>query len=156
MFLCKFIENCVLSSFSVVILRFSSGMDATMGPLHTCMRLPAKDAYDHRGCRCVARHAPETLLMCTVRGACHTRLIASYQTRSRLYLSISIIWPKSKNHFFIVFSMICWEILSISRSRDREESIPIDLDAFRQNLTYFISISICFKKQISICLVFLI
>ena len=50
----------------------------------------------------------------------------------------------------IVFLMLFFEILANSRSRDREESIPIDLDPFRPNLTYFISIYFFSKKHMSI------
>ena len=58
-----------------------------------------------------------------------------------LWLSKSMVIPQNpKNNYFHCFFNIFFEIVAISRSRDREKWIPIDLDRFRPNLSYFISI----------------
>ena len=61
------------------------------------------------------------------------------------WFSESMVIPQNpakiqKSIIFVVFLMFFWEILANSRSRDREESIPIDLDPFHPILTHFISI----------------
>ena len=61
------------------------------------------------------------------------------------WFSESMVIPQNpakiqKSIIFIVFLMIFWEILANSRSRDREESIPIDFAPFPPNLAHFISI----------------
>ena len=89
----------------------------------------------------------------------HRRIRSPFRVRSgsirwdqEPWFSESMVIPQNpakiqKSIIFVVCPMIFWEILANSRSRDREESIPIDLDPFHPILTHFISFK---KKSMSI------
>ena len=85
--------------------------------------------------------------------------LQSMGPRTMVFRIKSMVIPQNpakiqKSIIFIVFLMFFLEILANSRSRDREESIPIDLAEFHPILTNFISIYMFFKKKCQFFLVF--